>query len=39
MAIWEDLESLQLRFPFTHAWGQAGTFEGGNVTSDASQLA
>jgi hypothetical protein len=33
MATWEDLESLQQRFPCAPAWGQAGLQEPRDVTS------
>jgi hypothetical protein len=33
MATWEDLESLQQRFPFAPAWGQTGLQVPGDVTS------
>jgi len=33
MATWEDLEALRQRFPSAPAWGQAGSLQGGRVTT------
>jgi hypothetical protein len=33
MATWEDMEHLRQRFPRAPAWGQAGSEQGGNVSS------
>lgn len=42
LATWEDLEALQQRFPRAPAWGQAGSYQGGNVsttvTADQDQV-
>ena len=34
LATWEDLSDLQRRFPVAPAWGQVGSQEGVNVTTD-----
>jgi len=33
LATWEDVEALRQRFPAAPAWGQAGSLQGGDVTS------
>jgi hypothetical protein len=33
MATWEDVEVLRQRFPRAPAWGQAGSQQGGDVSS------
>jgi len=42
LATWEDLEALQQCFPRAPAWGQAGSYQGGNVsttvTADQDQV-
>jgi hypothetical protein len=36
MATWEDVTALKQRFPRAPAWGQAGSQEGGNVSTPSS---
>ena len=33
LATWEDMEALRQRFPAAPAWGQAGSLQGGEVTT------
>jgi transposase InsO family protein len=36
LATWEDLEALRRQFPAAPAWGQAGSLQGGDVSTSAS---
>jgi hypothetical protein len=35
LATWEDVEALRQRFPRAPAWGQAGSYRGGDVSNPA----
>lgn len=35
LATWEDVEGLRQRFPRAPAWGQAGSYRGGDVSNPA----
>lgn len=36
LATWEDVEALRQRFPHAPAWGQAGSYQGGDVSGTST---
>jgi hypothetical protein len=38
LAAWEDLEAVRQRFPWAHAWRQAGSSKGGNVRNTKAMV-
>jgi hypothetical protein len=39
LATWEDFHAVKRSFPRAPAWGQAGSYEGGNVTASTTAAA